>query len=321
MTDETPVDAVFDDVGESVLHPPAFVVKNFLPVGVTFLNGPPKSYKSASLLAGCMTAAGIAHRVLPPDMCELPDEDDEGVVMGLSLEGEAGVLRYNAKVGFGVDIPSNKMWVVSDPFRFRLDNQSNMAELLHYVGKVKPRIFFIDPLRNAHSLDENDSGGMIGMIQPLQRYAVTNNMAIVIVHHSKKLEDEKGNGRTARASDMRGTSALFGLADAVITHTKKSVGLVHLDAVFKRGEPWEKTIQLGIWGAIPTESIDSLTKQIFDKLASGMTASEVAEAMHLSKLKVSAAITQLLRIGALTPEGKIAPSGHTIVANAVRRFG
>lgn len=319
---EDPIDSVWQDVGESVVEPPSWLVKGFVPKGLTFFNGPPKSYKSAGLMAAICTILGVPHSVLPPDLCESGEAaDDDDTVMGLSLEATAGVLRHTAKVGFGVDVPSGRLLIVDDPFMFRLDSPSNMAELLTWLSRVKPKLFFVDPLRNAHSLDENDSSGMVGMMQPLQRWAMLNNAAVIVNHHSKKLEDEKGNGRTARASDMRGSSALFGLADGVITFTKKSVGVVHLDAVFKRGEPWERTVQLGIWGAIPTEQIDSLTKTVFEKLAAGKTREEAAAEMHQSKMRITLSMKQLERIGAITAAGVPTAAGRVVVENAVRRFG
>jgi hypothetical protein len=169
-------------------------------------------------------------------------------------------------------------------------------------------------------LDENDSGGMVKMLQKFQQYAVKHDMAFLIVHHSKKISDEKGAERMAKANDMRGSSALFGMADAVLTQTAKGKGLIHIDAVFKRGEAWQRTIQLGIWGATAVESIDSLTKAIFEKLADGESQTAIAEALHISKTKVSQCVAVLKRIGALTLDGTPLENGHTIVSSAVRKF-
>ena len=242
---ETPVDSTFIDVGDAVMVEPQWVIRNLLPTGLTFLAGPPKSYKSTVELAMLLSVCGVGHEVLPDDLREVPKP---GVVLGLSGEASAGVLRHTAEHGFETEIPADgRFLVVDDPWRFRLDQPGDVEELLGWVTRLRPRILFIDPLRNFHVLDENDSGGMVAMIQPLQRYAVLHDMAVIIVHHSRKIGGEKGEPRMARAEDMRGSSALFGMADATLTLSAKSRGVVHIDAIFKRAESWQRDVTLNMW--------------------------------------------------------------------------
>lgn len=315
---DDPLESVWEDVGDAEEAEPKWIIKNLLPAGVTFLNGPPKSYKSTTELAMMLSVIGVDHTVLPADLCEVPET---GNVMGMSLEASAGVLKHTAKQGFGVEIPADGSFrVMSDPWMFRLDQPADADELLGWIDRVKPKVFLIDPLRNAHSLDENDSGGMVKMLQKFQQYAVKHDMSVLIVHHSKKISDEKGSERMAKANDMRGSSALFGMADAVLTQTAKGKGLIHIDAVFKRGEAWQRTIQLGIWGATAVESIDSLTKAVHEKLSAGATYATVADDLHISKTKVSQCVAVLKRIGALTAEGVPTEHGSSIVSSAVRKY-
>lgn len=318
--DGDPVDSVWKDVGEAEMVPPEWIVTDMLPPGLTILSGPPKSYKSTVELALMLLTAGVPCSALPADLSEVTQT---GNVMGLSLEATAGVLRFTAKEGFGVEIPSDgRVRVVDDPWQFRLDQPADVKELLRWRKRLKARLLLVDTLRNAHSLDENDSGGIVGMIQPLQRDAITNNYSLLIVHHSKKLSDDKNGGqKLASANDMRGSSALFGLADATLTITAKSTtGLIYVDAVFKRAPAWQRTIQLGIWGKTSTESIDSITKSVFQKLAEGMTQQEAAASLHISRLKVAECVTQLMRIGALSKTGTPTDGGSTLVQSAVRKF-
>ena len=242
---DAPIESTFADVGDAELIEPQWVIKNLLPSGLTFLAGPPKSYKSTLELAMLLSTCGVEHEVLPEDMRVV---ETPGVVMGLSGEASAGVLRHTAQEGFDAEIPNDgRFLVVDDPWRFRLDQPSDMHELLGWVDRIKPRIVFIDPLRNFHVLDENDSGGMVAMIQPLQRYAVTHDMSIIIVHHSRKTSSDRGEARVAKAEDMRGSSALLGLADAALTCSSKQEGVVHIDAVFKRAPAWQRDVELNMW--------------------------------------------------------------------------
>lgn len=315
-----PVESVWQDVGEALIEPPEFVVDNLIPVGVTFVAGPPKSYKSAVELAAVLTACGVINSVLPPDLSSCPEP---GRVLMLSSEATAGVLRHTAKHGFGVDIPNDmRLLAMSDPWRWRLDQLPDVRELLDWAEELDAAMICIDPLRNFHSLDENDSGGMIQMLQPLQQWAMKNKRAVLIVHHSKKLgEDKDGGKKTARADDMRGTSALFGLADAVLTVTpKNSKGLINVDAILKRGEAWERTIQLGIWGATTTESVDAEAKMVFGLLKTGLPQTGIMSAMKLSKTQLAEAMNRLKRLGAITPDGSPTEKGAELVQNAVRKY-
>lgn len=320
MLDNEPVESVWTDVGEAEMVEPEWIVKGVLPVGVTFIAGPPKSYKSAIELGLLLTACGVDNPTLPPDLSELGREP--GRVLMLSMEALPGVIRHTAKEGMGVAIPSDgRFLAMSDPWKFRLDNPRDTAELLQWAEHLAADVLAIDPLRNCHSLDENDSGGMVQMIQPIQQWATKHKKAAVFVHHSKKIgEDKSGEKRMANANDMRGSSALFGLADAVLTVTAKGKALVHIDAILKRGEAWQRTIQLGLWGQTSTESIDSQTKMVFELLATGLKDAAIMAAMKLTKAEVTAAKTQLQRIGALLPDGSCSDAGPALVKGAVRKF-
>lgn len=314
-----PPESVWTDVGEAEYEEPEWVVENILPVGITFIAGPPKSYKSTVELALLLTACGVENTVMPPDLSQCREP---GRVMMLSMEAQAGALRHTAKHGFNTDIPSDMRFLcMSDPWRFRLDQKQDVQELLGWMTELDAKVLAIDPLRNCHSLDENDSGGMVMMLQPVQQWAVKNRKSVVIVHHSKKLGEERDGGkRMANANDMRGSSALFGLADAVLTVTGKGKGLVHIDAIMKRGEAWQRTIQLGIWGMSGVESVTEDVAAVFNLVTLELTQAEIAAKLQISKTKVSECVTTLKRIGALTGSGTVSSNGLTIVKNAVRKF-
>jgi hypothetical protein len=315
-----PVESVWADVGEAEIEEPEWVVNNILPVGLSLIVGPPKSYKSAVELALIMSACGIENTVLPADLseCEAP-----GRALALSMEAQAGVLRHTAKAGFGIDIPGDGRFLASaDPWKFRLDQPSDMRELLEWADTLDAKVLAIDPLRNVHSLDENDSGGMIMMLQPLQQWAVKMKKSVIIVHHSRKLNDDKDGGKKlATANDIRGTSALLGMADAALSVTAKNhSGLIHIDGIFKRGEAWQRTIQLGVWGQTGVESISSETKMVYGLVATGLGLPAIATAMKLSKAEVLKCMTELKRLGALTGDGKVTSNGSTLVETAVRKY-
>lgn len=315
-----PVEAIWQDVGEAQIVPPNFIVEGLVPDGMTLLSGPPKNYKSMVELGIILTAIGVPNAVLPGDLsiCHEP-----GRAMILSGEAEAGVLRHTAEAGAGVKIPNDMRFLaMSDPWKFRLDNASDMRDLLDWADELDPLVLCIDPLRNFHNVDENDAGSMVQMLQPFQQWCVKRRKAGLIVHHTKKLGEDKDSGKTrnATANDMRGTSALFGMADCVLSCTAKGKGLIHLSSISKRAEAWERTIQLGIWGQTSNETISSEVKMVFELARTGLTHPAIAAAMKLKPVQVDQAFTQLHRIGAVTPDRKPTSAGADLVKSAVRKF-
>jgi len=74
-------------------------------------------------------------------------------------------------------------------------------------------LIIIDPLRNAHSEDENDSTSMKKVLSECLRIRNATGYSLMINHHFKKMkkadEDSPGNA-------MRGTSSLYGAVDGII---------------------------------------------------------------------------------------------------------
>ena len=71
----------------------------------------------------------------------------------------------------------------------------------------------IDPLRNAHSEDENDSSSMKKVMERCIAIRNQTSCSVVINHHFKKMKksDEESVGHS-----MRGSSSLYGAVDGII---------------------------------------------------------------------------------------------------------
>lgn len=240
----TPLDGVWTPISEAVHQPPVWVIKDMLPSGLTFIAGPPKSEKSTLLMALCCAVADVECRALPPHLRKV---SNGGTVMGLSGEATAGELRYMVEKGMKCALPDDDGIVIANnPYDFMLDDDVARASLLTWLEERRPRVFFGDPLRNLHSMEEKDDGAMNRLVHPFQQWAKANDSACVFVHHTKK-KSVKQDG-DYDATDMRGTTALFGAADGIIVVTPRGKGVLHLKATFKRGESWERDIRLGVWG-------------------------------------------------------------------------
>ncbi|MEN9543290.1 MAG: hypothetical protein RLZZ598_123, partial [Pseudomonadota bacterium] len=67
------------------------------------------------------------------------------------------------------------------------------------------RLVAIDPLRQFHTGDENDSWVMTSLLQDLQKLACAGERAVLVAHHTNKWSTTAGQGDRAGAS--RGSGA------------------------------------------------------------------------------------------------------------------
>jgi len=68
------------------------------------------------------------------------------------------------------------------------------------------RLLIVDTLRRIHTLDENDSGHMAGLLAQLERIVHLTGCTILFLHHSSKAAAMQGQGDVQQAS--RGSSVL-----------------------------------------------------------------------------------------------------------------
>lgn len=258
----------FEDLAEATVIPPRWVIRDLLPVGITFLASPPKAGKSTLTLAAACLVAEYVCRALPPFISRV---ESPGPVLIFSAEAMAGELKYMVETGLGVRLQSNAgILVARRPEEFRIDNDVGRARLLHWLNARHPKLVILDPLRNFHDEDENDAGRMLRMLAPLRRWAVDHDSSFVVVHHTKKLQE----GQTqATANDMRGSSALFGIADGVLVATPRAKsGEIVMDAIFKRAKGWNLPMAIGSYDRVKdggSEVMSDLDAKVISLLSSG----------------------------------------------------
>lgn len=305
--DDTPelehldVHGVFTDLGTAERVPPKWVIKDLLPEGMVVLAGPPKTYKSTLELAMVLLASGHVSKALPEAYAPVRT----GRVVLFSYEATAGELRYIAENDIGVPINADEsILVADDPFLFRLDDPDGISKLLTWLDELKPLLVCLDPLRDFHSLDENDSGAIIRALRPLQQWAKKNEACALIVHHTKKREE--GNNTH---NDWRGTSALLGMVDGCLTITRKADETVLLSAAFKRGATYQRVLQLGVYGRkgmTSEEELGEVEVSVLRLLKAGApSVKSIAKQMRTAKGHVVGALKALERNGKVTKVGKV----------------
>ena len=293
MHDE--IAGVFSDLGDAVREPPRFVIEGVLPCGIVFVSGPPKSKKTTLEMAFAVLVAGYKNiKVLPEDMQNVVET---GRVLILTAEHTAGELRFMVEDGMGIKVLNDKsILIADDPWKFRLDDPSAEATLIGWLDMLKPKVFIIDPLVDFHSVDEKESGEMNRLLRPYQRWAKENDACFMVIHHvSKKKSDDK---TAYKANEMRGTGALFGIADGVLMLTPMADDIIHIEATLKRGAPWTRAIKLGVWGADAEEAkpepVETLEDRVFSMLKEGSRNYEViAKSLRVAKSKVVLSVRRL----------------------------
>lgn len=90
-------------------------------------------------------------------------------------------------------------------------------------------IVFIDTLRRWLRLDERDELQADDAIASLQAIAHEHDLAIVVVHHTRKPGVGHGGGRAVSIDEVRGSNALTGAPDSVVLVRRKPVGSSFVD--------------------------------------------------------------------------------------------
>ena len=324
---EEDFDDWFEDMWDATLDPPEWVIENILPSGIVFMVAPPKTFKSTIEMAWTLAVAGESCDALPPELCKVPEGGD-GIVIGASAEATPGELRYMVEQGMGVkEGKHGRIRLLRDPWQWRLDDPGAVSKLIAKLEQVRPRLFWLDPLVDFHSLDEVDAGEMNRLLRPLQRWAKRNRACFLVVHHTRK-RGGQDTERNLTAEDARGTSAMFGLADGLIALTPKGKNRVHFNVTLKRGQPFEKTVTLKVWGeGEATVQIDGNAKAVYEtmlKLESASTGNSImsqtviADETGLSQSTVSRAISQLKSMGAVDKDGFAVPEMREAVRAATK---
>lgn len=259
LNDDVPIEYAFQTVGSARIEAPKWIIENVIPVGLTIYKSPPKMFKSTTLLH-------FALRVLNKSSTLLPEKYSKvvrpGPVCYIAAEATAGAIKFDAMFGLRVHIlDTDPFYCQSDPMRFRLDNKDNMKELFYWLRRIKPSMVIFDPARNLHSADENDSGEMITVAQPIQQFAIANDMAAIFVHHDKKPDPKAKPEDILKPENARGSGAWFGLADALLAQVvmnQAELGddtidnvkpLIKFGATLKRGKPILEDVELNLeWG-------------------------------------------------------------------------
>jgi len=120
----------------------------------------------------------------------------------------------------GISLDNLPVHVITAP-TLRLDVAHHIKRLDATIAKLSPRLLLLDPLVRLHCADENnasDIAAILGCLRTLQR---TYDLAIVLVHHTRKARGGKQHGQT-----LRGSGDLHAFGDSNLYLTQERRGLV-----------------------------------------------------------------------------------------------
>lgn len=292
---DNPIEQAFTDVHFAEPESPDFVIAETLPVGLTVMGGPPKkSFKSLQAILYATLCARWPCTALPKWMKAI----HTGPTLAWSYEASAGVINHILTKDLQIETTPGALYIAHNAFKFQLDNDDQANQMLDYMYEKEPILTVMDPFRNMHSEDENDSATITRLLSPMVQYAHETHSAVLLIHHVNK--PSEGKDKTS-FYHMRGSSALQGLADGLLTvEDTKVEGNIIINATFKRGLSYRRTIHLGVpgfgWGKVGYEVLDKETEKVRDEYLKGNTHTpSIAASTKLSIQQVMEVLETLRR--------------------------
>ena len=209
------------DLTEEDRKPPEFIVDGMLPIGMTFLSGAPKTRKSfLAIQLAIAVASGSTFFGLKTTPCD---------VAYLDLEGSKSRISYRTAQMTSA-VPRNVF--IANEVKDKLAGK--LVERLRDLHRQRPsiRLVIIDTYSRARGSYRGGSANAydqdVAFLEPIQRMALQENIAILFIHH-----DKKGAGMVGDNFErLSGTMGISGSADCVmnlITEGKRFDGKATLE--------------------------------------------------------------------------------------------
>jgi hypothetical protein len=173
-----------------------FIIQDMLPVGMTLLMGPPKTGKSwlTLLMAECISMGFplFDYRV------------HKNPVLYYTLEDSVRRCKYRL----------HKIGSVWSPFLYFCEEARSTIDIMNGIRTTKARVVFIDTFIAFSDIEDNNSySETTRKVRELKQIADTMEVAVVIVHHTKK----KSGSNNDWMEEAMGSQGLVGAADCVIS--------------------------------------------------------------------------------------------------------
>lgn len=278
--------------------PLEFFVDGLITEGLTLLAGKPKMGKSWMALDLAMSVAS-GHEALGDRACK------KGTTLYCALEDNQRRLQRRIRHNYG----NQDSW----PSNFHMATQLNkfdrggLEQLEDWIDEHSPSLVIIDTLVCIRPKSDKGNGydADYGALAPLQELAGEYGIAIVVIHHLRKL---RGDDPLDMVS---GTTGLTGAADSILVLDRQS----HGTTLYGRGREMEDidvALELddGIWqilGDSDAVKISSERKAIIEFLQNtdeAMGPKAISEALEQPEPNVRQLLTSMAKDGEVKKEGR-----------------
>lgn len=202
--------------------PTRWLVENlWIAGGVGFIAGEPKTRKSFLSLAMAIAVASGRKLLQRFQARRAP------VVMFNAEDRQAETRRRLERmcIAEGVCLSDLEIYLV-DVHGLRLTDAAQMRALDATVGRIKPGLVVLDPLRNLFDGDEDKSEAVTAALNPLRLLQRRHDTAVAVVHHMTKPNELKRRA----GQRMRGSGALHGWGDCnIYVELKGEVSAVEVE--------------------------------------------------------------------------------------------
>ena len=217
----------FDSGDKTPILPPSKKHLPLAPIGIIQSNKlkPRELIHGLDYIAGTISltvaAGGVGKSmVVIQEACEIASNGNKVIL--LMLEDDLNEVRRRVKAclihhGYEEVIIAENLVVLNEETRFtiaRMEQNQPMAVDSHLIREAATqygaRVIIADPFVQTHEMNENDNGQMNFVADQFRSIAKELNIAVMLVHHTRK-----GSEYSTRGENARGASALKDAARSV----------------------------------------------------------------------------------------------------------
>jgi hypothetical protein len=273
--------------------PISWIVPGYIIEGMTLLAGAPKAGKSW-LALGWMIAVATGGYAMGSVICE------QGDVLGLMLEDNERRLQRRLRQLRLAEVPERLTLLTEWP---TLDDGCAEEIEAWIEGVEKPRLIVVDVFARVKGVKrpkEDDYSADYRQAAKLQTIASRHNLAIIVIHHTRKMSAEDP------FDEVSGTRGLTGAADSVLV-LKKDGGTPILYGRGRDLEEVETALQFdkqtGAWSILGEawHVADTIERreiqEVLGRSVDPMTPTELAAAVGKSRQNVQKMLTKMYADG------------------------
>lgn len=276
-------------------EPIRWIVPGYLVEGMTLLAGAPKLGKSW-LSLGWLVAVASGGYAMGSVLCE------QGDVLGLMLEDNERRLQRRLRQMNLTDVPERLTLVTGWP---TLDDGCVREIEAWIAGVENPRLIVVDVfarVKGVKGAKETDYDADYRQAAQLQAVASRHGLAVVLVHHTRKMAAEDP------FDEVSGTRGLTGAADSVLV-LKRDAGSQQ-PVLYGRGRDLEEidtALQFdkdtGNWSILGDawQVADTIERraiqEVLGRSVDPMTPTEIAERIGKSRQNVQKMLTKMCEAG------------------------